>query len=58
MNKSVDKNKKEEKKQTLYPFRNLENYKRMHVGAAEARGKRDAFLAASTLTAARRLAFG
>lgn len=50
-------NKKEEPKvrATLSPFRNLANYKQMHSKRAESKGKLDAFMAAPTLTAARRL---
>lgn len=39
-------------------LRSLEQYKELHKGRAESQGKLSEFLAARTLTAARKIAFG
>jgi len=42
----------------LVPFRNIENYKKMHESYAKEVGKLEAFMTAPTFTKARRILFG
>lgn len=46
------------KKETLHPFRSLENYKAMHAKVAESKGRSEQLRAATTLTLARKICFG
>lgn len=46
------------KPESTWAGRSLENYKKLHINAAKDKGNEKEFLAAKTLTAARKLAFG
>lgn len=56
VNQRGKKPKQEEKpRATLWPFRNLSNYKQMHAERARSKGVYEKFVSAPTLTAARRI---
>lgn len=46
-----------EARPTLWPFKNLANYKSMHAERARSMGKYEEFMASPNLTRARRIVF-
>ena len=55
--KKLGKDKYREERYVWYPFRSLENYKAMHKERAKKMGVLEEFLAAQTLTSARKIVF-
>jgi len=51
-------NRTEKKRETWYPFRNLENYKSTQMKVAESKGRVEQLKTATTLTAACRICYG